>query len=190
MLHIPTLETERLLLRPASLRLAKAALDYYTRNEAWLQTVEPMHGADFCTLALQRELQRQDHAAARKGESIRFWMFRKAAPETAIGCVALNNIIYGGFRSSFLAYKTDQSLLRQGYTSEAVCAVIRFAFEGLGLHRIEANILPRNAASLALARKCGFREEGLARHYLEINGVWEDHLHMVLLNEPETADLR
>ena len=80
-------------------------------------------------------------------------------------------------------YKMDKDLLRQGYASEAVLAVVELAFRGLNLHRIEANILPRNAASLALARKCGFREEGLSPKYLRINGVWEDHIHMVRLNE-------
>ena len=58
-----------------------------------------------------------------------------------------------------------------------------FSFEELGLHRIDANIMPHNIASLGVVRRCGFVEEGLARKYLKINGVWEDHLHMVKLNE-------
>ena len=61
-------------------------------------------------------------------------------------------------------------------------AVVEFAFRGLQLHRMEANILPRNAASLALAKKCGFSEEGRSPEYLSINGVWEAHIHMVRLN--------
>ena len=57
-----------------------------------------------------------------------------------------------------------------------------YAFGPLALHRVEANIMPRNQASLRVAEKCGFQPEGLARRYLCINGVWEDHLHMVRLN--------
>ena len=67
--------------------------------------------------------------------------------------------------------------------TEAVNECVRIAFEELGLHRIEANIMPKNKASLGLARKCGFREEGISPKYLKINGVWEDHIHMVKLNE-------
>lgn len=183
MKHLPELETARLILRPAHPRLAKAAADYYARNEAFLRPFEPAHHPDFCTVAYQKALMRQDRAAAKADEGLRYWVFRKDAPDTAIGCVALNNIILGAFRSCFLAYKMDKDLLRQGYASEAVLAVVELAFRGLNLHRIEANILPRNAASLALARRCGFREEGLSPKYLCINGVWEDHIHMVRLNE-------
>jgi ribosomal-protein-alanine N-acetyltransferase len=56
-------------------------------------------------------------------------------------------------------------------------------FGEYGLHRIEANIMPRNAASLRVVEKAGFHREGLAKKYLKINGVWEDHIHMVLLND-------
>ena len=183
MKHLPQLHTSRLILRPAHPRLAKAAADYYARNREFLTPFEPSFPEGFCTAGYQKALMRQDCRAAKENRGLRYWVFRKDDPDTAIGCVALNNIILGAFRSCFLAYKMDKDLLRQGYASEAVLAVVELAFQGLNLHRIEANILPRNAASLALARKCGFREEGLSPKYLCINGVWEDHIHMVRLNE-------
>jgi len=183
MKHLPQLHTSRLILRPAHPRLAKAAADYYARNREHLTPFEPSFPEGFCTVGYQKALMRQDCRAAKENRGLRYWVFRKEAPDTAIGCVALNNIILGAFRSCFLAYKMDKDLLRQGYASEAVLAVVELAFQGLNLHRIEANILPRNAASLALARKCGFKEEGLSPKYLRINGVWEEHSHMVRLNE-------
>lgn len=183
MKHLPQLHTSRLILRPANPRLAKAAADYYARNREHLTPFEPSFPEGFCTVGYQKALMRQDCRAAKENRGLRYWVFRKDDPDTAIGCVALNNIILGAFRSCFLAYKMDKDLLRQGYASEAVLAVVELAFQGLNLHRIEANILPRNAASLALARKCGFKEEGLSPKYLCINGVWEDHIHMVRLNE-------
>lgn len=67
--------------------------------------------------------------------------------------------------------------------TEAVNECVRIGFEEIGLHRIEANIMPKNKASLGVVRKCGFREEGLSRKYLKINGIWEDHIHMVKLHE-------
>ena len=183
MKHLPELHTQRLILKPAHPRLAKAAADYYTRNREHLTPFEPAFPEGFCTAAYQKALMKQDRAAVKEDRGLRYWVFRKEDPHTAIGCVALNNIILGAFRSCFLAYKMDKDLLRQGYASEAVLAVVELAFHGLNLHRIEANILPRNAASLALARRCGFQEEGLSPKYLRINGVWEDHIHMVRLNE-------
>lgn len=183
MKHLPHLHTSRLILRPAHPRLAKAAADYYARNREHLTPFEPSFPEGFCTVGYQKALMRQDCRAAKENRGLRYWVFRKEAPDTAIGCVALNNIILGAFRSCFLAYKMDKDLLRQGYASEAVLAVVELAFQGLNLHRIEANILPRNTASLGLARKCGFKEEGLSPKYLRINGVWEDHIHMVRLNE-------
>ena len=62
-------------------------------------------------------------------------------------------------------------------------AAVELAFHGLNLHRVEASIMPRNAASLALARRCGFVEVGRSPRYICINGVWEDHIHMARLNE-------
>lgn len=67
--------------------------------------------------------------------------------------------------------------------TEALKKGIETAFGPLGLHRIEANIMPKNKASLRVAEKLDFKNEGLSTKYLKINGVWEDHIHMVLLNE-------
>jgi ribosomal-protein-alanine N-acetyltransferase len=66
--------------------------------------------------------------------------------------------------------------------TEAVAAVVTQAFTTLGLHRIEANAMPRNAASRRVLARLGFDEEGVSRHYLKIAGVWEDHVRHVLLN--------
>ncbi len=183
MKHLPVLETPRLLLRPAYPRLAKAAADFYARNEDFLRPFEPASPPDFSTVAFQRALLRQDRRAAREDRGLRYWVFLREEPHTAIGCVALNSIVLGAFRSCSLAYKIDGRLLRRGYATEAVSAVVCLAFEGLHLHRIQADIMPRNEASLALARRCGFREEGRSPAYLRINGVWEEHIHMVRLNE-------
>ncbi len=183
MSKFPVLETKRLILRPASVTLSRAALAFYRRNLADLQPVEPTHGPDFLTLGTQMDMMRHDARMARRLEGVRYWMFRKENPKTAVGCVCLNSVVYGAFRSGVLAYKVDKDLRRQGLAREALLAVVELAFYGLDLHRLEANIMPRNTASLALARSCGFREEGLSPRYLQICGVWEDHIHMVRLNE-------
>ncbi len=66
---------------------------------------------------------------------------------------------------------------------EALREVINYAFFTLNLHRIEANIMPYNEASIKLVEKLNFKREGLAPKYLKINGTWEDHIHFSLINE-------
>ena len=126
-----------------------------------------------------------DVQRAAQGTGVRFYLALKDVPGRVIGSVALNNIVRGAFQSCFLGYKLDGALCGRGYMTQAVEACTRFAFGPAALHRVEANVLPRNTASLRVLEKCGYRPEGLARRYLRINGAWEDHIHMVRLNEPD-----
>lgn len=188
---LPVLKTDRLLLLPAAPELARRVADYYTRNRAFLRAFEPARPEAFFTAAGQRaDLAREEQeAAACRGA--RYFLELREQPGTVIGCAALNNIVLGSFRSAFLGYKMDEALQGRGYMTEAVGAVTEFAFAVLRLHRVEANVMPRNGRSLRVLQKCGYRPEGLACRYLSINGVWEDHIHMVRLNEerqPSAAD--
>ena len=97
--------------------------------------------------------------------------------------MALSNIVRGAFQSCHLGYRLDGTEQRKGYMTEAVKELTAYAFQNLNLHRIEANIMPHNMASLKVTEKLGFYHEGLAKQYLRINGRWEDHIHTVLLNE-------
>lgn len=99
-----------------------------------------------------------------------------------VGSVTLSSITGGFFRNCFLGYKIDARYARRGFMREALLATLDYAFDEMELHRVEANVMPRNRPSLELVRGLGFREEGLAREYLEIQGRWEDHIHMVTLN--------
>jgi len=118
---------------------------------------------------------------------VRFWLFKKEDQmlEKPLGTLALTNIIRGVFKSCFLGYKMDEDEINKGYMTEAIKALVKIAFSELNLHRIEANIMPRNERSIRVVEKCGFINEGLAKKYLKINGIWEDHYHMVILNEEE-----
>ena len=77
----------------------------------------------------------------------------------------------------------DVMLVAGREEKEAIQTLVSFAFETLKLHRIEANILPRNLPSRAVAEKCHFEIEGISPKYLKINGVWEDHIHYVIRNQ-------
>ena len=96
-----------------------------------------------------------------------------------------SNIRRGVAQSGSLGYWIGQPFARQGYMTEALQGLIGFAFDDLGLHRIEAACLPSNQASRAVLEKIGFSEEGFARDYLRINGSWQDHaLFAMLKNDP------
>ena len=87
------------------------------------------------------------------------------------------------FESAYLGYSVSERHNGRGYATEAVRQVLAVAFEELGLHRVQAAVMPINLASIRVLEKAGFREEGLALRYLQINGVWEDHKLFALTAE-------
>lgn len=104
-----------------------------------------------------------------------FFVFR-AHDDRLIGAITLSNVRRGVAQAGSVGYWIGSSFVRQGYMTSALSALMPFAFGHLHLHRIEAACLPVNQASIRLLTKCAFRQEGLARRYLKINGRWEDHL--------------
>ena len=177
-----SLTGERLLLRAISEAEAVQVLDYYSRNKKFLSLWEPERTEEFYTLAAQQEQLACDLKEMDEGRLVRTWIFEKDCSGQIIGSIALSNIVRGAFQSCYLGYKLDEKKARQGYMTEALNLMIGYAFKKLQLHRIEANIIPRNQASMKTAEKLGFYQEGLALKYLKINGRWEDHIHMVLRN--------
>ncbi|MGH6820238.1 MAG: GNAT family N-acetyltransferase [Methylocella sp.] len=93
-----------------------------------------------------------------------------------LGGLTLSNVRRGVAQIATLGYWIGAPFARQGYMTAAVGLALPFAFEHLQLHRLEAACLPHNRASIALLRRSGFTQEGLARRYLKINGQWQDHL--------------
>ena len=91
------------------------------------------------------------------------------------GVVNITNMVMGPFCSGYLGYYTFAGFERRGYLREGLTLAVRHAFRKLKLHRLEANIQPGNAASLALVRSCGFTQEGYSPKYLKIGGRWRDH---------------
>src|SRR5690606_41537489 len=95
----------------------------------------------------------------------------------------------GPVKSCCVGYWTGEGVAGRGYTPEGLVVVLRSAFEALRLHRVQIAIIPRNAASRRVVEKLGIREEGVALRYLEINGVWEDHVRYAITAE-EWAERR
>jgi [ribosomal protein S5]-alanine N-acetyltransferase len=181
------LYTERLALRTIDHTFAARCLDYVARNREFFTAWNPAVDEAFYTLAFQEDRLRLDRELRSQGRAVRLWLFKRddRAFERIVGDLAFSNIVHGAFQSCHLGYKIDGAESGRGLMTEALARAIGLAFEELKLHRIEANIMPRNARSRRVVEKLGLVNEGLSRKYLKIAGVWEDHLHYVLLNPNE-----
>jgi len=156
---------------------------FLVKNRSFLEPFEPKKHPQFYTKRYQRWNLDEEFDAICKGETLRLWLFRRGAcGDGIIGAVALNNILYGSVSSAYIGYKLDEDCQGMGYMTEAVNKAVSIAFDELGLHRVEADIMPRNAKSISLIERCGFVYEGTSEKLLQINGVWEDHLRYAILN--------
>ncbi|HKY15909.1 MAG TPA: GNAT family protein [Microthrixaceae bacterium] len=99
------------------------------------------------------------------------------------GEINLNSIHRGAFQSGYVGYWIDEALAGHSYMPEAVVLLLRFGFDQIGLHRLQISIIPRNTPSRRVVEKLGLRNEGVAERYLEINGVWEDHIRYAITVE-------
>lgn len=92
-----------------------------------------------------------------------------------VGVINVTNIVRGFFQSAYLGYYAFAGHHGQGLMKEGLRALVRHAFGPMKLHRLEANIQPGNAPSIALVKACGFRNEGFSPRYLKVRGRWRDH---------------
>jgi ribosomal-protein-alanine N-acetyltransferase len=100
-----------------------------------------------------------------------------------VGEVSLGSVQRGPFQSAFVGYWIDAWHAGQGLIPEGVAVILRYGFDELHLHRIEAAIVPRNHASRRVAEKLGLRDEGISVRFLQIRGVWEDHVRYAVTSE-------
>jgi len=175
----------RVLLRPLDVDDYAAWREVRVRSREWLERWEPLPDPGSPDPIADREAFR-----ARCGAWDRQRKFDTAygfgiflLDGTFVGEVSLGSVLRGPFQSSFIGYWIDQAQAGHGYVPEAVALVIRYGFDTLGLHRMEAAIVPRNARSRRVAEKLGLRDEGVATGFLQIRGVWEDHVRYAITRE-------
>lgn len=121
-------------------------------------------------------------ARSRRDDTVTFLACR-AGDGAIAGVFTVSSIVRGAFQSAFLGYYGSARFARQGYMRAGIRLVLDHAFGPLALHRLEANIQPANAPSIALARGAGFRLEGFSPRYLLIGGRWRDHERYALTAE-------
>lgn len=147
---------------------------------------EPTWAYDALTRSAFRRRLRLYRAEMRQGLGYSFLIFRQN-DDALLGGITLSNVRRGVAQTASIGYWVGARFSQQGYMTEAIACILRFAFKDLQLHRVEAACLKENVASTSLLRKSGFREEGLAREYLRINGRWQDHLLFAILRSDSSA---
>lgn len=156
------------------------------QSRAWLEQWEPLGESGSIDPALDRDAFRaRCNAWDRQRQfdlSYGFGIFLRRG-NRFVGEVSLGSVQRGPFQSAFVGYWIDQDHAGLGLVPEAVSVVLRFAFEDLALHRVEAAIVPRNDRSLRVAAKLGLRREGMSPRFLQIQGVWEDHARFAITAE-------
>jgi ribosomal-protein-alanine N-acetyltransferase len=161
-------------LRELTIDDADALLEMRRRNQEFLRPLEPLRPNGFLSPASQRADLEWALRQRQAGLSYAFGIF-EADTGALCGRIALSNIVRAAWQNCTVGYYVDEARNGRGYATEAVRLVTRFALGPAGLHRVQAGVMPRNTASIRVVEKNGFRFEGLARNYLQINGVWEDH---------------
>lgn len=112
----------------------------------------------------------------KRGEAFVFFITASGDDDRILGRVALGGVHRGAFQNAYLGYWIDAEHQGRGMMTEAVRLATTFAFEHAGLHRVQAAVMPHNAASLRVLEKLAFRREGMSQRYLQIAGSWEDHV--------------
>lgn len=131
----------------------------------------------------------RDHLSRKSFVNRVYWASRSIAQGTAlplfmerredgrlIGAITLDNVRRGPAQAGTIGYWIGEPHAREGYMREALTAMVHHAFEVLDLSRLESACLPENKASRGLLEKCGYKYEGVAQSYLQIDGRWRNHV--------------
>ncbi|WP_322923592.1 GNAT family N-acetyltransferase [Paenibacillus campi] len=175
------LQTERIQVRLIDTVDAEQVLALENHNRDFFQHFTGARAESFYTLAGQRELaqSRMERAAQDHG----YWfVIIQRETEQIIGLMMLSEVVRDNLQSCWIGYFLDQQHNGKGLMTEAVKLVVQYAFEQLHFHRLEAGVMPHNIGSIRVLEKAGFEREGLARKNVRINGVWQDHVTMAIVN--------
>lgn len=175
------LKEDQITLRPLRLRDRSAWLAVRKTNRAWLSQWEATSpiSHENKNLPSYFEMVNYHRGEGRAGRSLTLAIWFE---KNLIGQITLGGISYGAYRGGHIGYWIDQRYANKGITTRAVRRLTSYGFEELGLHRIEINLRPENAASKRVAEKAGYVFEGLRPRYLHIDGSWRDHLCYVKEN--------
>ena len=169
------LETERLSLRPPIHSDFNDWTALRRASEDYLAPWEPVWARDHLSRKSFTNRVYWAQRSVANGTAIPLFLFRRS-DDVLLGAITLDNVRRGPAQAGTLGYWTGQAFAHQGFMREAIGAVVHYAFTRLDLSRIEAACLPENKASRGLLESSGFKYEGVAQSYLQINGRWRTHV--------------
>jgi [ribosomal protein S5]-alanine N-acetyltransferase len=179
---LPQLRHGTVSLRPPALSDFEPWTRLRQESKDFLAPWEPLSPANEFSKFNFRARVKHYQQQAKNDAAYSFFIFHQEQGHL-LGAITASNIRRGAAQMCSAGYWIGEPYARQGYMGHSLNALVGHAFNGLGLHRVEAACLPSNAASIALLRRCGFSEEGLARKYLKIAGKWQDHLLFARLSD-------
>ncbi len=159
-------------------------LRYHRRNHDFHRDWSPIPPPAFFTVDFHRAQLERTVELREREEEFRFGIFaQEDSEELLVGRINLVAIERNAFQNGRLGYSIDARHRHRGLMTRMLKSVIGFAFDYARLHRVEANIMPRNIASKRVLEKCGFTKIGFSPQMLFINGKWEDHdMYMLLVD--------
>ena len=176
----PIVHGEHVMLRVPIMSDFAAWADLRGSSMEFLRPREPLWADDELTKSAYRRRISHYQREMREGRGYAFLIFRKTDNQL-LGGLSLGNVTRGVTQSASLGYWIGAPFSGQGYMSQSVSAISPFVFDVLNIHRLEAACLPNNTASMRVLERNGFQREGLARRYLKINNIWQDHVMYALL---------
>ncbi|MEH7440256.1 GNAT family protein [Neobacillus drentensis] len=174
------MKSESIYIRPFLPSDATALLELQLANRDFFQGFSMERDDDFYTLEAQLERIPQYQELSQNDQSYNFGIF--TYEDTLIGTINLFHVMRGSLQSAFIGYFLDKSHNGRGYTTEAAKLIVDYGFNELNLHRIEAGVMPHNIGSIRVLEKAGFHKEGIAVKNVKINGKWEDHQVLAIIN--------
>lgn len=175
--------TERLVLRQIAPDESEVVRAYGLRCREFHRPWDPERPPDFWEPDVVARRLAHELETAVSDAGLVVYLSTVEEPARVIGRIAFHNVVRGFSQSCTVGYGLAPDATGRGFMSEALnAAVARIAFGELGLHRVEAAVIPRNTRSLKVVERCGFEREGYSPRFLKIAGVWEDHVRFARIN--------
>lgn len=174
------LKSKNIYIRPFTEDDAASLLKLQKENRRFFEKFSYERTNDFYTLEVQQNRIKEFAKDWQADQAYTFGIFTK--DDALIGTINLFQVLRGSLQSAFIGYFLNQKHNGKGYTTEAAKLLVQYAFNELILHRIEAGVMPHNIGSIRVLEKAGFHKEGIAIKNVKINGKWEDHQVLAIIN--------
>lgn len=175
------MKSDHIYIRPLRISDAEQSLNLQINNREFFEKYSMTRKEEYYTLKGQINQINSYLDKMKRDETYYFGVFRNE-DNLLVGSINLFQLFRDDLQSAFIGYFLDKDNNGKGYASEAVQLIVKYAFNEINLHRIEAGVMPWNKASIRVLEKSGFHTEGISKKNVRINGKWEDHQILAIVN--------